>query len=83
MAGNCLKSAVVYQATVTTEDNRPVQTYVGLTENSFKTRFANRKTSSDDPNKRIGAEASKHVWQLEGGKLKLKITSKFLKRTSP
>ena len=35
MAGNCLKSAVVYQATVTTEDNRPVQTYVGLTENSF------------------------------------------------
>ena len=29
--GNCLKSAVIYQATVTTEDNRPAESYVGLT----------------------------------------------------
>ena len=28
--GNCLKSAVIYQAIVATEDNRPAETYVGL-----------------------------------------------------
>ena len=39
VTGNCLKSSVIYQATVTTEYSRPAQTYVGLTENSFKTRF--------------------------------------------
>ena len=33
--GNCLKSAIIYQATVTTQDNRPAETYVGLTESSF------------------------------------------------
>ena len=32
MTGDCLRSSVVYQATVTTEDSRPAQTYVGLTE---------------------------------------------------
>lgn len=34
MTGNCLKSSMVCQATVTTEDSRLSQTYVGLTENS-------------------------------------------------
>ena len=43
--GNCLKSAVIYQAIVATEDNRPAETYVGLTENSFKTRYSNHKSS--------------------------------------
>ena len=36
MSGNCLKESVVYQATVSTKDHNPPQTYVGLTENSLK-----------------------------------------------
>ena len=51
--GNCLKSAMIYQATVATEDNRPAETYVGLTENSFKTRYSNHKSSFRDSNKRL------------------------------
>ena len=43
--GNCLKSAVIYQATVATEDNRPAETYVGLTENSFILRPDTRTIS--------------------------------------
>ena len=45
--GHCLKESVIYLATVTTGDNNPPQTYVGLTENSFKTRrpILNHKTS--------------------------------------
>ena len=83
MAGNCLKSSVVYQATVATEDNRPAQTYVGLTENTFKTRFANHKSSFSDPQKRLSTELSEHVWHLKEAKLKFKITWKILKQTSP
>ena len=65
MAGNCLRSSVIYQATVTTEDSKPDQTYVGLTETSFKTRFANHKSSFNDPSKRLSTELSKHVWHLK------------------
>jgi hypothetical protein len=38
MSKNCLEKSVIYQATVKTSDKRPTQTYVGLTENEFKTR---------------------------------------------
>ena len=58
--GNCLKSAVIYQATIATEDNRPAETYVGLTENSFKTRYSNHKSSFRDPQKRLGTEPETH-----------------------
>ena len=68
MTGDCLKSSVLYQATVTTEDSRPTQTYVGLTETSFKARFANHKSSFNDPSKRLSTELSKHVLEFEGGK---------------
>ena len=83
MSGDCLKSSVVYQATVTTEDSRPTQTYVGLTETSFKARFANHKSSFNDPSKRLSTELSKHVWSLKEANQKFKITWKILKQTSP
>ena len=62
--GNCLNSAVIYQATVAKEDNRPAETYVGLTENSLKTRYSNHKSSFRDPNKRLNTELSKYIWHL-------------------
>lgn len=83
MAGTCLKSSMVYQATVTTEDNRPAQTYVVLTETSFKTRLANHKSSFNKPNKRLSTELSKRVWYLTEAKLKFKITWKIFKQTPP
>ena len=83
IAGNCLRSSLVYQATVTTEDSKSDQTYVGLTETSFKTRFANHKSSFNDPNKRLSTELSKHVWNLKEAKLKFGITWKIFKQTTP
>ena len=73
MAGNCLKESIVYQATVTTEDNKPNQTYVGLTENSFKTRYANHKASFNHPNKRMSTELSKHIWNLKDSNINFRI----------
>ena len=37
MSNNCLAESIVYQATVSTNENKPPETYVGLIENSFKT----------------------------------------------
>ena len=52
MNGHCLRKSIASQATVTTEDSKPDETYVGLTENTFKTRFANRKkTSFNNPSR--------------------------------
>ena len=44
MNGHCLTKSIVYQVTVTTEDNKPDETYVGLTKITFKTRSLNHKT---------------------------------------
>ena len=46
--GNCLQPSVIYQATVTRIDNT-TETYIGLTENVFKTRYRNH------------TELSKHI----------------------
>ena len=83
MDGNCLKESVIYQATVTTEDNNPPQTYVGLTENSFKTRYSNHKTSLCNSNKRFSTELSKHIWHLRDNKVNFKVTWKILKQAAP
>ena len=39
LQGKCLTESVVYQATVTRKDNQQKETYVGLTEGPFKTRY--------------------------------------------
>ena len=83
LAGNCLKESVVYQATVATVDNRPDQTYVGLTENSFKTRFTNHKASFNHPSKKLNTELSKYIWQLKDTKTNFQITWKILKQAAP
>jgi hypothetical protein len=57
---NCPAKSVIYQATVKTSDKRPTQTYVGLTENDFKTRYTNHKASFNNYEKRISTELSKY-----------------------
>lgn len=63
LEGNCQVSSVVYQAKVTT--NNSVETYVGLTENTFKTRYNNHKTSFNNANKKLATELSKYLWKLK------------------
>ena len=67
LSNKCITESVIYQATVTIKDkttNRPPQTYVALTENSFKTRLANHKASFNSFDKRNATELSKYVWEL-------------------
>ena len=79
MRGKCLAQSVVYQATVTTNDNRPPQTYIGLTENTFKTRFTNHKATFNSSQKRNSTELSKHIWKLKENNTDYTIKWKILK----
>ena len=63
LKGNCLAKSVIYQAKVTSEHG--TETYVGLTETEFKTRYNNHKNSFNNPNKKLSTELSKYIWQLK------------------
>ena len=49
LSGKCQTKGLVYQATVTRKDNTKQETYVGLTENTFKTRYSNHISSFRNP----------------------------------
>ena len=77
---NCVS---LYQATVTTNDSKPDQTYIGLTSNTFKTRFAYHKMSFTNVNKKHATELSKHVWKLKDKNVDYKIKWKIIKQAKP
>jgi predicted GIY-YIG superfamily endonuclease len=61
--GNCLQREVVYQAIVNSDSE--IATYVGVTENEFKTRFRNHKSSFTHRKYSNQTELSKHIWKLK------------------
>ena len=63
--GNCLQSSVIYQATVTRQDNNTTETYMGLAENNFKTRYRSNIASFRHSKHRNSTELSKHIWTLK------------------
>ena len=79
VAEKCLKESVIYQATVTNSENNHIQTYIGLTANTFKTRFNNHKCSFKNKSKKSSTELSKHIWELNDSKTKYSTTWKILK----
>ncbi len=86
MSNNCLVVSIVYQATVSTNDNKPPQTYVGLTENVFKTRYANQSQIVIQlvREKELNStELSKHIWELKRNNIDFTIKWKTLKRAKP
>ena len=80
MQNGCLAESIVYQATVTTNDGEAKQTYVGLTETTFKTRYNNHKASFTNPTKQYATELSKHIWDLKNKNVGFDIKWKVLKR---
>ena len=76
--GNCLATSLVYQATVERADNSSKDTYIGLTEGTFKTRFNAHKSSFKNQTQRNATALSKHVWSLKDSQTQYKITWKIL-----
>ena len=54
---NCLKKNVVYKATLTSGVN-----YIGMTSNTFKTRFNNHINSFKNESKKASTTLAQYVW---------------------
>ena len=81
--GNCLRSSVVYQATVTRNDNNTSETYIGLTETGFKTRHRNHIASFRHAKHKNSTELSKHIWTLKNDNIDYSISWRVLSSSSP
>ena len=79
--GNCLQPSVIYQATVTNKDNPTPETYIGLTENEFKTRYRNHIASFRHTRSRNSTELSKHIWNLKDNNIDYSISWRILSST--
>jgi len=75
--GKCLTRNIIYQATVTRVDNKHTETYVGITENNFKLRYANHTASFKDEKKRNDTELSKYIWSLREQNVKYEMKWKI------
>ena len=83
LAGKCLTKSLVYQATVKREDNMKQETYIGLTENSFKSRHSNHVISFRNANKKHATELSKYISQLKDLNVQYSISWKIIKQCKP
>ena len=79
MDGKCLTCSLVYQATVTSA-NDDCNTYAGITERTFKTRYTNHKTTFKYDSKRSIIELSKYIWSLKDKHINFKASWKTLRR---
>ena len=81
--GNCLTSGVIYQATVTRQDNLKEETYIGLTGGPFKTRFNVHNSTFRNENQRNATTLSQYVWTLTDKKVLYSIKWKILAWSKP
>ncbi|XP_061775427.1 uncharacterized protein LOC133564911 [Nerophis ophidion] len=81
--GRCLQTSVVYQAKVIRKDINTSNTYVGLTEGAFKTRWNNHNASFRNQTLQNSTELSKHIWNLKDNNVEYSITWQILASSTP
>ena len=65
LKGNCLQEQVIYKCTITSSESQEEAKYIGLTENSFKTRWNQHNFTFRHEDKANSTELSKHIWSLQ------------------
>ena len=81
MNGNCRDMAIVYQATIQTENQS--KNYFGLCETEFKTRYYNHNQSFNSDSKRKATELSKFIWSCKDSALNPIISWKIVCHAIP
>ena len=80
---DCRLSNVVYQATVTLEDESSRKEYIGISGTEFKLRYANHKQSFDNERKRDATSLSQHIWSLKENNVPFSLKWKVLSKCKP
>lgn len=83
LKGECRTAGVIYQARVTRHDNSKQETYIGLTENEFKKRYANHTMSFRNKDKRNSTMLSQYVWKLKDSNIGYTLQWKIIDRGKP
>ena len=81
--GHCLTTSVIYKATVTQFQNNQQKTYIGLTENTFKTRFNLHTSSFRHSDKRKSTALSEFIWQLKDNNTQFSTKWEIIKKSTP
>jgi hypothetical protein len=81
--GKCQSTSVIYQATVTRQDSMSKETYIGLTENTFKSRYSSHLCTFKDEKYRNSTALSEYVWKLNDNKVDYSINWKIISRAKP
>ena len=61
----CQTSSLIYQAKVTRHDNNKEESYIGLTDNTFKTRYNGHTSSFRNEQYRNATTLSNYIWTLK------------------
>ena len=84
LEGKCLHKNVIYQATVTPNQNKDqAKNYIGLTSTTFKERLGNHKFSFRHREHRKETTLSQHVWDLIGNGTPYDIHWKLVNKAKP
>ena len=70
------------QARLIFDNNNTSETYIGLTENTFKTRYRNHSASFRHTKHRNSTELSKHVWSLKDNNIGYSISWRIISSSS-
>ena len=77
----CLRCNVVYIATVEYEDK--TESYIGMTENTFKTRYTLHKSSLKHSKNRKQTELSNLIWSLKDDNKPYKLSCTIIDQAQP
>ena len=81
---NCLSSSIIYNAQITTTDNKTTpKNYIGLTEGTFKQRFNQHKVTFRHRKYTNSTELSKYIWQLKDNSVNFNIKWSIIARARP
>ena len=80
LGNKCLTRSVIYQATVETDEER--QTYIGMTDTEFKTRYRNHKQSFERDRYEGQTELSKFIWSLKRSSIPFHISWEIVDRAT-
>ena len=81
MSGECLRSAIIYKATVTSQSEE--KHYIGATEQTFKKRYPKHKESLENEHSKEHTSLSSYVWSLKKKSEDPTVKWEIIKQCSP
>ena len=79
--GKCLAKCVIYKATVTETTTKNEESYIGLTDNEFKTRYNQDKSSFKPVHRKKDTKLSEHIWELKDRNIEHTIQWEIMKKS--